>query len=130
MEFRWVSVVAPKHCFGIPKKTEKNPSKQPNWRTFMAINVLKIGQFLKIIFFCNDGKMGKCWILIFFQPIWSIWYSETFSTCFQTKCHFRNIEFVNNLVRYDFGSVISVSVIFFRFSVFRYFGKNTVSVEH
>ena len=74
--------------------------------------------------------MGKCWILIFFQPIWSIWYSETFSTCFQTKCHFRNIEFVNNLVRYDFGSVISVSVIFFRFSVFRYFGKNTVSVEH
>ena len=64
------------------------------------------------------------------QPIWSIRYSEPFSTCFQTKFHFRNIEFVNNLVRYDFGSVISVSVIFFRFSVFRYFGKNTVSVEH
>ena len=56
MEFRCVSVVAPKHCFGVPKKTEKNPSKQPNWRTFLAINVLKIGQFLKISFFVMMEK--------------------------------------------------------------------------
>ena len=131
MEFRWVSVVAPKHRFGIPKKTEKKSFKTTQLEDIYGhkCRYSKLDNFWKL-FFCNDGKMGKCWILIFFQPIWSIWYSETFSTCFQTKCHFRNIEFVNNLVRYDFGSVISVSVIFFRFSVFWYFGKNTVSVEH
>ena len=89
----------------------------------------KLDNFWKL-FFCNFGKMGKILDFDILQPIWSIRYSEPFSTCFQTKFHFRNIEFVNNLVRYDFGSVISVSVIFFRFSVFRYFGKNTVSVEH
>ena len=89
----------------------------------------KLDNFWKL-FFCNFGKMGKFLDFDILQPIWSIRYSESFSTCFQTKFHFRNIEFVNNLVRYNFGSVISVSVIFFRFSVFRYFGKNTVSVEH